>query len=112
MQRTEAVKWFWPFMLVAALAAATLIALPPFQANGVLSTAEAASGFPLQFRIQTTVVGTRATHVADRAVALEPYRIQVTAKRAAAIDGSQNASLGASRADAAHSGDQAICTPL
>ena len=30
MQRSEAAKWFWPFVLVAALAAAIVIAFSPF----------------------------------------------------------------------------------
>ena len=86
MQRTDAVKWFWPFMFVAALAAATVIALPPFQAKPLLSTAEAANIQEPQFRMQTTVVGTREPHVADRVVAIEPYRIEVTARRLTLLD--------------------------
>jgi hypothetical protein len=86
MQRTDAVKWFWPFMLVAAVAGATIIALPPFQTRSVLSTAEAANAVQPQFRMQTTVVGTREPHVADRVVAIEPYRILVTAKRVTLLD--------------------------
>jgi len=74
MERTDALKWFWPFMLVAAAAAATIIALPPFPVK-------ANPGEP-QFRMQVTVMGARDPHVADRdVVAIEPYRVLVTAKR-------------------------------
>ena len=106
MERTDAVKWFWPFMLVGAVAGATIIALPPFQAK--------ASADVPQFRMQMTVLGVREAHVADRnVVAMEPYRIQVTAKRAPeALGGMRNASLGASRADAGQAVDRANCAPL
>lgn len=74
MQRTDAVKWFWPFMLVAAVAAATIIALPPFQPKAYADGP--------QFRTQMTVVGAREPHVADASVvAIQPYSIQVTARR-------------------------------
>jgi hypothetical protein len=111
-QRTDAAKWFWPFMLVAAVAGATIIALPPFPTKSMLSTAEAANAVQPQFRMQTTVVGTREPHVADRVVAIEPYRIQVTAKRMTVLGGSHNTALRASRADAAQARDQANCAPL
>jgi hypothetical protein len=83
MQRTDAVKWFWPFMLAAVVAAATIIALPPFQTKHVLSGVEAATADEPQFRMQLTVTGARESNVADRALfAIEPYPISVTAKRA------------------------------
>ena len=81
MQRSDALKWFWPFMMVAAVAAATLVALPPFQAR-----ANAKADEP-EFRMTMTVTGTRDAHVADRSVvAIEPYHIQVTAKRVSLLD--------------------------
>jgi hypothetical protein len=79
MQRTDAVKWFWPFMLSAVVAAATIIALPP----SVLSGVEGATADEPQFRMQLTVTGASESNVADRALfAIEPYPINVTAKRA------------------------------
>ena len=77
VQRTDAVKWFWPFMLVAALAAATIIAFPPFPAK-------AAAEEP-QFRMLITVTA-RDPHVADRTpVTIEPSHITVLGKRPASI---------------------------
>jgi hypothetical protein len=77
MQHTDAVKWFWPFMLVAALAAATIIAYPPF-------AAKATAGEP-QFRMLITVTA-RDPHVADRTpVTIEPSHITVLGKRSPSL---------------------------
>jgi hypothetical protein len=73
VQRTDAAKWFWPFMLVAAIAAATIIAFPPFPAK---ATAEEP-----QFHMSITV-SARDPHVADRTpVTIEPLHITVLGKR-------------------------------
>ena len=77
VQRTDAVKWFWPFMLVAALAAATIIAFPPFPAK---ATAEEP-----QFRMSITVTA-RDPHVADRTpVTIVPSHITVLGKRSPSL---------------------------
>ena len=77
MERTDALKWFWPFMIVAALAAATIVALPQFAAR-------AASPEP-QFRMLVQVTAQRphvgdAVHVSDAQVDGR-YCIEVKAKR-------------------------------
>ena len=78
MLRTDALKWFWPFMLVAALAGATIIALPPFV------PAKATAAEP-QFRMLITVKA-QQPHVADAIpVTIDPSRIEVNAKRPASI---------------------------
>ena len=77
VQRTDAVKWFWPFMLVAAIAAATIIAFPPFPAK-------AAAEEP-QFRMSITV-SARDPDVADRTpVTIEPAHITVLGKRSPSL---------------------------
>ena len=74
MQRTDALKWFWPFMLVATLAAATIIAFPP-------SAPAKASADEPQFRMVVQVVA-RMPHVSEATpVTLEPSCIEVKAKR-------------------------------
>jgi hypothetical protein len=79
MERTNALKWFWPFMIVAALAAATIVALPQFAARE-------ASPEP-QFRMLVNVTAQRP-HFADvmqvsdaTSVAADRYCIEVKAKR-------------------------------
>jgi len=79
MQRTDAAKWFWPFMLVAALAAATVIALPT-------STPAQATPQP-QFRMLVTVTARPAALTETvLPVALAPYCIQVRAKRPSILE--------------------------
>jgi hypothetical protein len=77
MQRTEAVKWFWPFVLVATVAAATIIALPPFASKAFAEP---------QFRMQLTVTAQRADVADLTPVKIEPSRILVTAKRPSILD--------------------------
>ncbi|HZI83111.1 MAG TPA: hypothetical protein VFF44_04305 [Casimicrobiaceae bacterium] len=79
MQRTDAVKWFWPFMLVASLAAGTIVALPP------LAAAKADSAEP-RFRMLVTVTA-RQSDLAEAGlpVAIEPACIVVKAKRPASM---------------------------
>jgi hypothetical protein len=82
MERTDAVKWFWPFMFVATLAAATIVALPQF--------ADSKEPEP-QFRMLVKVTAQvphemQALHVSDGIAAadaapMERYCIQVKAKR-------------------------------
>jgi hypothetical protein len=76
MQRTDAVKWFWPFVLVATVAAATIIALPPFASKAFAEP---------QFRMQLTVSAQRADVAGLAPVRIEPSPILVTAKRPASI---------------------------
>ena len=77
MQRTDAAKWFWPFMLVAAVASATIIALQTF------APAEAAP--EPQFRMRVTVTA-RPSGVTEAVLpaAIQPYCI--TAKRPSILD--------------------------
>jgi hypothetical protein len=87
MERTDAVKWFWPFMFVAALAAATIVALPQFAASKEPEP---------QFRMLVKVTGkapraTEALHVSDgiatvEATPMERYCIEVKAKRPSMIE--------------------------
>jgi hypothetical protein len=73
MQRTDALKWFWQFMLVATLAAATIIAFPPFVTR--------ASADEPRFRMVVQVVAPMP-HVSEATpVTLEPSCIEVKAKR-------------------------------
>ena len=78
MQRTDAAKWFWPFMLVAAIAAATVIALP----NPV--PAEAAQR--PQFRMLVTVTAPRDASETVLPVAMDRYYIEVKAKRPSILE--------------------------
>ncbi|HTS20713.1 MAG TPA: hypothetical protein VMN79_02780 [Casimicrobiaceae bacterium] len=73
MERTDALKWFWPFMLVAAVAAATIVALPTF-------TPKATADEP-QFRMLVTVTAKPSDVVALTPVMLDPSCIRVLAKR-------------------------------
>ena len=79
MERTNALKWFWPFMIVAALAAATIVALPQFAGRG-------APPEP-QFRMLVKVTAQKphvggAVHVSDAtSEATGRYCIEVKAKR-------------------------------
>jgi hypothetical protein len=79
MERTNALKWFWPFMIVAALAGATIVALPQFAARDAASEP--------QFRMLMTVTAQRpqvadVIHVSDTMpAAIERYCIEVKAKR-------------------------------
>jgi hypothetical protein len=78
MQRSEAAKWFWPFVLVAALAAAIVIAFSPFVQT------KAPLGEP-EFRMLVTVTA-KQPHVADRIpVSIEPSHIVVVANRSPSI---------------------------
>ena len=87
MERTDAVKWFWPFMFVAALAAATIVALPQFAGSKEPEP---------QFRMLVTVTAqaphaTEALHVSDGIAAAdaapaERYCIEVKAKRPSMIE--------------------------
>jgi len=83
MERTNALKWFWPFMFVAALAGATIVALPQF--------ATSKESEP-QFRMLMTVTAQRPNvgdtmQVADvTPVAIEHYCIEVKAKRPTFIE--------------------------
>jgi hypothetical protein len=87
MERTNALKWFWPFMIVAALAAATIVALPQFAGSKEPEP---------QFRMLVKVTAPRA-HVSDAmqvsdataptdATSTERYCIQVKAKRPTLIE--------------------------
>ncbi|HUH94000.1 MAG TPA: hypothetical protein VL742_12795 [Casimicrobiaceae bacterium] len=78
MQRTDAAKWFWPFMLVAALAAATVIALPSW-------TPAEATAQP-RFRMLVTVTARPAATETALPVAIDPYCIQVKAKRPSILE--------------------------
>lgn len=78
MQRTDAAKWFWPFMLVAAIAAATVIALP----NSTPAEATA----PPQFRMVMTVTARPAATETLLPVAIEPYCIEVKGKRPSILE--------------------------
>jgi archaellin len=78
MRRTEAGKWFWLFMLVAALAAATVIGLSAFVQS------KAMSGEP-DFRIVIAVTA-QQPQVAERTrVSIEPSRIEVVGTRSPSI---------------------------
>jgi hypothetical protein len=79
MQRTDAAKWFWPFMLVAAIAGATVVALPASAPVEVTPQP--------QFRMVVTVTA-RPSGLAQtlRPVALDPYRIEVKAKRPSILE--------------------------
>ncbi len=79
MQRTDALKWFWPFMLVASLAAATIVALSP------LAAAKTTWAEP-RFRMLVTVTA-KQSDLAEVGlpVAIEPSCILVKAKRPATI---------------------------
>ncbi|HET9765008.1 MAG: hypothetical protein ACM3OA_13275 [Acidobacteriota bacterium] len=73
MQRTDAAKWFWPFILVAAIAAATVIALP--------TSAPAGATAQPQFRMLVTVNPRPAATATITPVAIDPYCIEVKAER-------------------------------
>jgi hypothetical protein len=83
MERTNALKWFWPFMIVAALAAATIVALPQFAGRAAPEP---------QFRMLVKVTAQQphvgdAMHVSDvTPAATERYCIQVKAKRLSIIE--------------------------
>jgi hypothetical protein len=77
MQRTEAAKWFWPFMLVAALAAAVVIGLSAFVQS------KAMSGEP-EFRM-VVAVSAPTPHVEGTPVTIEPSRIEVVGTRSRSI---------------------------
>jgi len=78
MQRSEAAKWFWPFVLVAALAAAIVIALSPF------FQPKAPLGEP-EFRMLVTVTA-QQPHVGERtAVSIEPSHIVVVGNRSPSV---------------------------
>ena len=77
MQRTEAAKWFWPTMLVAALAAVAVIGF-----SG--SVQSRATSVEPAFRMVVSV--TAATpHVERTAVTIEPSRIEVVGTRSRSI---------------------------
>lgn len=77
MQRTEAAKWFWPFMLVAAFAAAAVIGLSAFVQSKAMSSEP-------EFRMVVAV--TAATpHVEGTPVTIEPSRIEVVGTRSLSI---------------------------
>jgi len=91
MQRSEAAKWFWPFVLVAALAAAIVIAVstyvPPKATPGepelrMLVAVAAAEGratepTPVVFEApRIVVIGHRSPSILDRLEALLPQRKQ------------------------------------
>jgi len=74
MQRSEAAKWFWPFVLIATLSAAIVIAFSPFVEP------KAPLGEP-EFRMLVTVTAQRP-HVAERTpVSIEPSHIVVVGSR-------------------------------
>jgi hypothetical protein len=78
MQRSEAAKWFWPFVLIAALSAAIVIAFSPFVQP------KAPLGEP-EFRMLVTVTA-QAPHVAERTpVTIEPSHIVVVGSRSPSI---------------------------
>ena len=78
MQRSEAAKWFWPFVLIAALSAAIVIAFSPFVQP------KAPLGEP-EFRMLVTVTA-QAPHVAERTpVIIEPSHIVVVGSRSPSI---------------------------
>jgi hypothetical protein len=78
MQRSEAAKWFWPFVLVAAFAAAIVIAFSPFvQLKTPLAEPE--------FRMLVTVTA-KEPQVAERTPAsIEPSHIVVVGSRSPSI---------------------------
>ena len=77
MQRTEAAKWFWPIMLVAALAAAAVIGLSAFVQSKAMPDEPA-------FRM-VIAVSAQAPHVEATAVNIEPSRIEVIGTRSPSI---------------------------
>jgi len=78
MQRSEAAKWFWPFVLVAALAAAIVIAFSPFaQLKAPLAEPE--------FRMLVTVTAKQPQVAASTPVSIEPTHIVVVASRSPSI---------------------------
>ncbi|HEX8009890.1 MAG TPA: hypothetical protein VF814_02975 [Casimicrobiaceae bacterium] len=77
MQRSEAAKWFWPFIGVAALAAAIVIGLSFVQPKATTGTPD--------FRMLVTVTAQRP-HVAERTrVTIEPSHIVVIGPRTPSI---------------------------
>jgi hypothetical protein len=78
MQRTEAAKWFWPFVFVAVVAAAIVIG------SSALVQAKGASGEP-DFRMKISVIAHRADVSERTAVMLEPSHLVVVAARAPSI---------------------------
>lgn len=78
MQRSEAARWFWPFVLVAALAAAIVIAFSPFaQLKAPLAEPE--------FRMLVTVTAKQPQVAASTPVSIEPSHIVVVASRSPSI---------------------------
>ena len=78
MQRSEAAKWFWPFVLIAALSAAIVIAFSPFVQP------KAPLGEP-DFRLLVTVTA-EAPQLAERTpVTIEPSHIVVVGSRSPSI---------------------------
>lgn len=75
MHRTDAAKWFWPFLGVAALAATIVIGLSAYmQSNAMLGEPD--------FRM-VVVVSAPVPHVDERTrVTIEPSRIEVIGTRA------------------------------
>ena len=78
MQRTDAAKWFWPFLGVAALAATIVIGLSAYVQS------KAMRGEP-DFRM-VVAVSAPAPHVEQRtAVTIEPSRLEVVGTRSPSI---------------------------
>lgn len=77
MQSTRALKWFWPFMGVAALAATTIIAYPSF-------ASKAMSEEP-QFRMLVKVSAYGPQVETFTPVTIEPSCILVKGKRPASM---------------------------
>ena len=74
MHRTDAARWFWPFLGVAGLAAAIVIGLSAYVQS------QATPGAP-DFRMVVAVSAT-APQVGERAVVtIEPSRIEIIGKR-------------------------------
>ncbi len=78
MQRSEAAKWFWPFVLVAALAAAIVIAFSPFaQLKAPLAEPD--------FRMLVTVTAKQPDVEGRTPVSIEPSHIVVVGRRSPSI---------------------------
>jgi hypothetical protein len=78
MHRTDAARWFWPFLGVAALAATIVIGLPAYMQS------KAMLGEP-DFRMVVTV-SAPVSHVdGSTKVTIEPSRIEVIGTRAPSI---------------------------
>jgi len=78
MHRTDATRWFWPFIGIAALAATIVIGL------SAQAQSKAIRGEP-DFRMVVTV-SAPAPHAEKRtAVAIEPSRIEVVGTRSQSI---------------------------